>query len=390
MISYTVEVSTSAPSTITAGLLLEETPSTLDLRAAQTDHPPVVETTSFTTDAPDHPADSDGLSHDADASPPPADRSDHPFSGPPVDGGSTPSPPTTPPTGDTLEPGAESPTGQPADHPTTETSHSDPEVSTDSSVFAIASAKGGVGKTTTAINLGAALAHVSAASVIVVEFDLAMANFVDFLKFDYTSERDTTLHDVLAGSAPVADAIYLAPGGFDVLPSGTTLDGYRNADPQRFGAVLNVLRTRYDYVLIDCGAGVSYETILPLGLATAVILVSQPRVASIRDTKKTSHLVDRVGGTIGGIVFTNSGTGRAPPVDRIVDYLGVELLGHIPSDDCIPASQDIGLPTIKYDETGEVSKAYYAIAESIIGHPEMAANDPSNTSGTDRPFSPDT
>lgn len=233
-------------------------------------------------------------------------------------------------------------------------------------VFAVASAKGGVGKTTTSINLGAAFAAMGE-SVVVVEVDLAMANVVDFLDLPFTVNTDPTLHDVLADEAIVAAAICEAPGGFDVLPSGTALDGFAATDPQELREVVAMLRHEYDVVVLDTGAGVSYETVLPLGLADAVVLVSTPRVASVRDTRKTMDLVDRVDGTVEGIVFARSGTGNAPEVERIADFLEVDLLGHVPADDAVPAAQDQGLPVRSYAPHSPAAEAYRAIAERLRG-----------------------
>jgi septum site-determining protein MinD len=236
-------------------------------------------------------------------------------------------------------------------------------------VLAIAGAKGGVGKTTTSINLGAVLASLGR-DVVLVELDLAMANVCDFLDLDARLEhgRDPTLHEVLGGTASVADATYEAPGGFDVIPSGTTLRGFANANLDATGTVVRELREDYDVVVLDTGGGLGTETILPLSLADETVLVSSPRVASVRDAKKTRDLVRHVGGTTAGVVFVKSGSGRSPGVDRIADFLSVDLLGHIPEDSAVASAQDIGRPVAVAREDSDAAKAYRALGSRVDEH----------------------
>lgn len=241
------------------------------------------------------------------------------------------------------------------------------------STLSIAGAKGGVGKTTTSLNLAAGLARV--APTVVVEFDLAMANAVDFLSIDCTPEVDATLHDVLADAATVRNATYEAPGGFDILPSGTTIDGYAATNPDRLVPVVKALRSEYEYVLIDVGAGLSRETLLPLGIADRTILVSTPRVASVRDARKTIDLADRVGGTVAGVVFSKSGTGRAPEPNRIASFLELELLGHVPEDPAVPAAQDVGQTVVTHEPQSPAARAFMEIVRRITDQESEAGAD---------------
>ncbi|MFB6296809.1 MAG: MinD/ParA family protein [Halobacteriales archaeon] len=245
-------------------------------------------------------------------------------------------------------------------------------------VFAVAGAKGGVGKTTTTLDLAAALATAGHA-VVVVEADLAMANAVDFLDLPADPGTDPTLHDVLADTTPVSEATYAAPGGFDVVPSGVDLEGFAAAGIRSLGPVVDQLRAEYDAVLIDTPAGITRETLYPVEVADETVLVSTPRAASVRDVSKTVEMIERLGGRVRGIVFTKSGTGSAPPAERIASFLEVDLLGDVPEDDAVPASQDAGVPIVEHAPDSAAAAAYREIAtrlgSSLVGVPGTESDD---------------
>lgn len=230
-------------------------------------------------------------------------------------------------------------------------------------VFAVAGCKGGVGKTTTAINVGTVAAEDGTA--LVVETDLATANVSDFLDFGCNPERDPTLHDVLAGHATVEAATYDAPGGLHVLPSGSTIEGFVVADTTRLSDVVGSARDRFDVVVLDTPAGLSKETLLPMALADGVVLVATPRISAVRDVKKTAELVERVDGTTLGLVLSRTGTGNAPPGDRLARFLDVELLGEVPEDDAIPRAQDAGRAVVDHEPDAPSARAYDQIARGL-------------------------
>lgn len=232
-------------------------------------------------------------------------------------------------------------------------------------VYAVAGAKGGIGKTTTSINLASAFAEENL-DTLVIECDLAMANVVDFLKLDMVADSDPTLHEILSGEVEISDAIYEAPGRFDIIPSGVTLDGYVKSDPRKLHEVVDGLKDSYDVILLDVGAGLSFESVLPMKIANKTILVSSPRVASVRDIRKTKRLAELAGSEIAGIVFVKSGTGKAPPPDRIAVFLDVNLLGHVPDDDHVPAAQDSGQPVLLKFPDCPASRSYREITSKLI------------------------
>ncbi|OIB58431.1 cell division ATPase MinD [Natrialba sp. SSL1] len=230
-------------------------------------------------------------------------------------------------------------------------------------VYSIASGKGGVGKTTTTVNLGTALAQ-AGKRVAIVDVDLGMANLAGFVSL---SPDSTTLHDVLAGNAAVEDATYRLAENIVAVPSGIGLDEYAETSPEGLREVVSDLRAAYDYVLLDVGAGISHETVLPLGLADAVLLVSTPEPAAVQDTQKTIELTARAGGDIAGLVLTRTHPGSDISHEDLAGRLDVPLLASVPEDDAARESVYAGTPLVAYEPNGPAAAAYRRLAADLAG-----------------------
>ncbi|MFP4530351.1 MAG: P-loop NTPase [Halodesulfurarchaeum sp.] len=236
---------------------------------------------------------------------------------------------------------------------------------TEGHVYAVASGKGGVGKTTTAVNLGAAFVE-AGRSVVVVDVDLGMANLEDFLDVDAVP---VTLHDVLAGDESIDDAILAAPGDFDAVFGSPGIEAYGRADPANLRSVVEDLRERYDVVVLDGGGGLSHDVTVPLGLADGVLLVTTPADAAITNAEKTRDLVERIGGTIEGLIVTRiGGAGRAMP-ETVSDRIDSSVLGAVPEDGAIQMSMDEGTPIVAIDRESPAAQSYREIAYGLLGEP---------------------
>jgi septum site-determining protein MinD len=123
-------------------------------------------------------------------------------------------------------------------------------------VYAVASGKGGVGKTTTVANLGAALAA-GGHETVVVDADLGMGNLAGVLGVD--PGDGPTVHDVLAGRVTADDAVREGPVGLSVLPASDDLDDFGAATPSNLTTLLDGLDA--ETVLVDTSAGLSHDSV---------------------------------------------------------------------------------------------------------------------------------
>lgn len=249
-------------------------------------------------------------------------------------------------------------------------------------ILTVAGSKGGVGKTTTSINLGSCFADAGYSSV-VVEADLPMANLVDFIDLDIDEREAETLHDVLAGEVRVVDAVYEVDDCLAVVPSGTNPERYTSLSVDRLEPAIEHLWWHYDIIIIDTPAGVSDEVTESIGLADEVILVSTPRVSSVRNTRNTKAIVERIGTNIRGLVLSKSGTGKSPGAERIADFLDLDLLGHVPEDEAVPHSQDHGQPVVEHAPASGPAIAYNRIASKLLDTADIDVDPPQPESVTE-------
>ncbi|PKL55552.1 MAG: septum site-determining protein MinD [Methanomicrobiales archaeon HGW-Methanomicrobiales-6] len=232
--------------------------------------------------------------------------------------------------------------------------------------YTIASGKGGTGKTTVTANLGAALAQ-HGRKTCIVDMDMGMANLALVLGL---AETPVTLHEVLAGEAPIRDAIYEGPYGLKIVPSGLSLRGFQNADPERLKDVMRDLTERCDFLLLDAPAGISTDAVVPLTVADEVLLVVNPEIASLVDALKIKILTETIGGAIGGAII-NRADGENFDVNRkqIEKMLGVSVIDTIPEDANVRrAAAARTLVVVKSPGSGS-SKAFRRIAASLAGFP---------------------
>lgn len=234
---------------------------------------------------------------------------------------------------------------------------------TESTVYAIASGKGGVGKTTLTINLGAALAARGRTTVI-VDADLGMANMATFLGLESSAPN---LHDVLAGSIQIHEAAAEIEDGFAVIPGGNSLEAFAEADTEVLESVIDELREAFDIVLIDVGAGLSHDTVLPIGLADEIILVATPDLAAIENAEKSKQLAERMGKQILGIVLTRTGSQFDLDVNTVGRELEVLVLAVIPEDEAVHESLDARTPVVNLRPTAPAAIGFAGLARYLDG-----------------------
>lgn len=224
-------------------------------------------------------------------------------------------------------------------------------------VIAITGGKGGVGKSTTTINLGVSL-RIDGYSVVLVDADVEMPNLDEMLSLT----ADRSIHDVLSGEVETAEALVEIGNGFAAMPGNSSLESYGKIEPERLNEVVGTLTEQFDYVILDTGAGLSYDDLFPIGLADRILLVTSPDPAAIENTARTKEFVNRLNREVNGVVVTKVGDS----FDRsLLDKLDTEVLGVIPEDPAVRQSTELGEPLEVHAPDSPSAEAYRRLEANL-------------------------
>ena len=233
----------------------------------------------------------------------------------------------------------------------------------------ITSGKGGVGKTTTTANIGTALASMGK-KVVVIDGDTGLRNLDVLMGLE--NRIVFTLIDVIEERCRLKQAMIKDkrfPNLF-LLPTAQTRDK-NDISPQDMLKLVNELKEDFDYVIIDCPAGIEqgFENAV-IGADRAIIVVN-PEVTSVRDAdrvigKLDSKGMDRHDLLINRINFEMVKRGDMLNIDDIIDTLSVKLIGVVPDDRNITVSTNRGEPIV-LDDKSISGQAFKNIARRIMG-----------------------
>ncbi|MCK4326977.1 MAG: cell division ATPase MinD [Candidatus Diapherotrites archaeon] len=234
-------------------------------------------------------------------------------------------------------------------------------------IIAIASGKGGVGKTSLAANLGVALAKMGK-RVLVVDTDLQMANLGLMLGME---GRPITLQDVLAGEASLADAIYDGPGGIRFVPAGLSIEKFRRVDDEKLADVIKELAEQADIVLLDTAAGIGNDVLASLHGATEVLVVTMAESIAVADALKLIMIAERrLGLDITGVVVEMYKDMKQEMTSKeIQKALQTEVLAVIPEDPQFRECSLEGTPVVLKHPTSLGGTAVINLAAKLIGAP---------------------
>ena len=228
--------------------------------------------------------------------------------------------------------------------------------------FAVASGKGGTGKTTSTLALGMALADEH--DVTVVDADTGMANLLFHAGLD---DATVTLHDLLVGgtATDVAEATY-ERFGLSVVPCGTSLAGFEAAEPGRLRSVVAELAGDADVLLLDSPAALgSKSAVLPVVLADRSVIVVEPTIPALSDGLKVQEDARSYGTDTAGVLLNKVGGSATDVAERAGRHFGGPVLAGVPDSDVVRAARRGGEPLLAHAPDSEPAARYREAAARL-------------------------
>ncbi|WML45542.1 septum site-determining protein MinD [Neobacillus sp. PS3-40] len=235
----------------------------------------------------------------------------------------------------------------------------------------ITSGKGGVGKTTTSANIGTALA-LQGKKVCLVDTDIGLRNLDVVMGLENRIIYD--LVDVVEGRCKVHQALVKDKRFEDLLyllPAAQTTDKSAVA-PEQMKVLITSLKQDYDYIIIDCPAGIEQGFKNAIAGADRAIVVTTPEVSAVRDADRIIGLLEKEKDieppklVINRIRNHMMKSGDQLDVDEITTHLSIELIGIVADDDEVIKASNHGEP-IALNPSNKASLAYRNIARRILG-----------------------
>ncbi|MBD3312350.1 P-loop NTPase [archaeon] len=232
-----------------------------------------------------------------------------------------------------------------------------------SKIISIVSGKGGVGKTTSVINIGSALSKFGYDTIIIdgnvdtpdLGLHLGMPN------------QGTNLQDVLTDEKSVYETVYLHPNGVKVVPAGINMWSLMNLSKNNLKKIKG-LKNYCNAILLDCPPGINDEAENCIKVSDEVIVVTNPNILSTTDALKAVVMARKHKKKVLGVLINRkNGKDYEMSDANISEFLGIPLLGVVPEDEKVMKSLNERKTVVDAYPSSKASIGFKKIAAKIMG-----------------------
>jgi len=225
-------------------------------------------------------------------------------------------------------------------------------------IIAVASGKGGAGKTVASLNIAMAL-HEMGEDVVIVDGDLnnpALGLHLDLFHVP------TTINDVLDRDIHVLEALHIHPSGLRVIPSSVSIDRL-HPNTYKFNEIFQDLD---NYIIIDCAPGFGKEVFSVLEMCDEVLVVTNPNFPAVVGSMRLLEVAKNMNKTITGILLNRIGMSDVKD-HEIEGICQEEIITDVPYDRNVDRSIANKVPLVKYRPLSPASIQFHRAAGKIIG-----------------------
>lgn len=235
-------------------------------------------------------------------------------------------------------------------------------------VIVVTSGKGGVGKTTTTANVGTGLAMLEK-KVVLIDTDIGLRNLDVVMGLE--NRIVYNLVDVIEGNCRIRNALIKDKRypNLYLLPSAQTRDK-NSVTPEQMRKLAEELKEEFDYILMDCPAGIEQGFQNAIAGATKALVVTTPEVSAVRDADRIIGLLEanemkETYLVVNRLRMDMVKRGDMMSSEDVMEILAVDLIGVVPDDENIVISTNQGEPLVGFDSLA--GRAYMNIARRLTG-----------------------
>ncbi|HHT88359.1 MAG TPA: septum site-determining protein MinD [Clostridiales bacterium] len=235
-------------------------------------------------------------------------------------------------------------------------------------VIVVTSGKGGVGKTTTTANVGTGLAMLEK-KVVLIDTDIGLRNLDVVMGLE--NRIVYNLVDVIEGNCRIRNALIKDKRypNLYLLPSAQTRDK-NSVSPEQMKKLADELKDEFDYILMDCPAGIEQGFRNAIAGADKALVITTPEVSAVRDADRIIGLLEaneleETYLIVNRIRMDMVKRGDMMSSDDVTEILAIDLIGIVPDDEHIVISTNQGEPLVGSDSLA--GRAYMNIARRLIG-----------------------